>query len=188
MGSRDKSRLSEHAVFQQLIISSDSKSYSFLCCASFWCILIKFKGDSVSLRRGNASLASLRLLWLFVFVFLKQHVVLNDKSHKVKSLFFSYWLFSPHECGPRSELNKCHYAVFACGTRIFNSLAWKPWPVLSVFIYFIYIDVFIMRDGAVTLSDFLPHNYRHQKNSQYIFYLYTFLQLVTEWQCIIYIP
>lgn len=29
MGSRDKSRLSEHAVFQQLIINSDSKSYSF---------------------------------------------------------------------------------------------------------------------------------------------------------------
>lgn len=47
-----------------------------------------------------------------------------------------------------------------------------------------------MRDGAVTLSDFLLHNYRRQKNSQYIFYLYfifillQFLQLdtVAQWQ------
>lgn len=85
MGSRDKSRLSEQAVFQQLIISSDSRSYSFI--HPLWGSAVR--GDIVCLRRGTTSLAYLRLLWLFVFVFLKQRVVLNDKRHKVGFINFS---------------------------------------------------------------------------------------------------
>lgn len=86
MGSRDKSRLSAHAVFQQLIRSSDSDSHSFFIPAHG----AEVELVSVSLCWGTASLASVRWLWLFVCPSLELCVVWNDKLPQSFS-----WIFVP---------------------------------------------------------------------------------------------